>query len=125
MERHTVEKLLFIYNANSGKFNAFLDSAHKVFSPSTYVCSLCDITFGVFAENRQWKKFRTEANVEMDFLHKDEFFKTYKSKFGYKFTFPIVLAVVEGDFEVLIDWAEMNALEKAEDLINLLKERLK
>lgn len=102
-----------------------LDSMHKVFSPQTYDCKLCDITFGVVSENRTWKRFRQESDLKMRFLHKDEFSKKYKSKFGYKFTFPIVLFEGENGLEVLISTEELNQLKTAHGLIRLVKERTK
>lgn len=117
-------KLLFIYNADSGIRNAILDSIRKIFSPSTYDCNLCDITFGIVSENRVWKKFREESQQEMVFLHKDEFTKTYGSKFGHKFTFPIVLVEGENRLEVLISTEELNALKTTNSLILLIQKRL-
>ena len=117
------QEIIFIYNANSGARNAVLDSVHKVFSPKTYDCNLCDITFGVVSENRTWKRFRKESHHNMVFLHKDEFAKIYASKFGYKFQFPIVLIEGENGLEVLISTAELNQLKKPEELIQLVKER--
>ena len=123
-EMENVQKLLFIYNANSGKANAFLDSVHKVFSPQTYDCKLCELTFGTVLENRTWKKFRQETDREMVFLHKDEFAKKYKSKFGYKFSFPIVLTEGGNGLEVLIATGELNQLKTVQSLVGLVKERL-
>lgn len=123
MENNAATKLLFIYNANSGKRNALLDSAHKILSPSTYDCHLCDITFGVFSENRTWKRFREQRNMEMVFLHKDEFAEQYASKFGYKFTFPIILAETEDELQVYVGTEELNTLENAEALIDLINKR--
>ena len=119
-----MQKLIFVYNANSGRGNAFLDSMHKVLSPQTYDCKLCELTFGVVAENSTWKKFRQEATYEMLFLHKDEFAKTYKSKFGYKFTFPIVLMEGTNGLEVVITTKELNSLQTVNALIQLVKERM-
>jgi hypothetical protein len=119
MEKVNVEKLIFIYNANSGSHNAILDTAHKIFSPSTYNCSLCDITFGIFTENKVWRKFRAQSKTPMEFLHKDEFLKMYSSKFGKKYTFPIVLAETdEEEFEVLITTEKMNSLKNVESLMS-------
>lgn len=118
------QKLLFIYNANSGARNAILGSMHKVFSPQTYDCNLCDITYGVFTENRTWKRFRKESDHEMVFLHKDEFTKTYASKFGHKFDFPIVLLEGERGLEVLIPTNELNLVQSAEELISFVTERI-
>lgn len=119
-----LQKLIFIYNADSGLRNLIVDGAHKILSPSTYECKLCEITFGAFTENNVWKKFRTESDLQMEFLHKDEFKKQYASKFGHKFTFPIVLAEAENGLEVLINTEEMNQLRDAERLIDLIISRI-
>lgn len=112
-----------MYNANSSTKNAIVDSMHKVFSPATYDCNLCDITYGIFTENRRWKKFRKEGAYQMNFLHKDEFAKTYASKFGYKFEFPIVLLESDKGLEVLISKAELNTFKTPNALIDLIEER--
>ena len=80
-----IDKLIFVYNANSGKLNAWLDSAHKIVSPSTYDCQLCDLTYGVFKENVEWVRFRESELItnnvrQLEFLHINEFEKNYKSK---------------------------------------------
>ncbi len=124
MNDNTVEKLIFVYNADSGFRNMVIDSAHKIFSPSTYECSLCDMTYGVFMEHNVWKKFRERSLIEMEFLHKDEFTKGYKSKFGYKFDFPIVLVSEKGTLGVLVKTEELNSMKDATDLISLLRQRL-
>lgn len=124
MKKKTTQKLIFVYNADSGARNAILDSMHKVFSPSTYECNLCDITYGLMTENRTWKRFRQESPHTMVFMHRDEFAKKYASKFGYKFTFPIVLAEGENGLEVLIPTEELNMLKTAHALVRLVKERV-
>ncbi len=123
MKKKSSSTIIFIYNSDSGARNAILDSMHKVFKPSTYDCKLCDITYGVVSENRTWKKFRQNSQQNMVFLHKDEFTKKYASKFGYKFTFPIVLIEGQNGLEVLISAEELNTLKTAHGLIRILKER--
>ncbi|SNZ00835.1 GTPase [Flagellimonas pacifica] len=125
MIRKDFQKLLFVYNANSGIRNAILDSMHKVFSPSIYECSLCDVTFGVVSENKAWKKFRKESQYEMVFLHKDEFTKEYVSESMNKSTFPIVFLESAGGLEVFISTEELNHLKTSQELIRLVKERIK
>ena len=124
MNTRTPQKLIVVYNANSGTMNAVLDSMHKVFSPSTYNCNLCDITFGLVGEKGSWRDFRESFAVEMEFLHKDEYEKGYGSKFGYKFDYPIVLCVVEEELQVLVNTSELNQLENAEELIKIIEERV-
>ena len=124
MNTSTPQKLIFVYNANSGTINAVLDSMHKVLSPSTYSCNLCDITFGLVGEKGTWRDFRESFPVEMEFLHKDEYEKGYSSKFGFKFDYPIVLCAVEEELQVLVNTSELNQLGSAEELIKLIEERV-
>lgn len=124
MKSEHTQKLIFIYNAESGLRNAVIDSMHKVISPKTYDCNLCDLTFGVFSENTTWKKFREASPVEMEFLHKDEFKKQYASKFGHKFTYPIILAATENGLEVFSGTEEINAIASAEELMQLIDQRI-
>jgi len=127
MTKTLPQKLIFVYNADAGFRNLLIDTAHKILSPSTYACSLCGVTFGIFSENRAWKKFRLtleDKDMQLEFLHKDEFAKAYRSKFGYKFTFPIIVAANANDLEVFVKTQELNQLQNEKALIALLKERL-
>jgi len=124
MKSVQLQKLIFIYNADSGFRNAIIDGAHKIISPGTYECQLCEITFGAFKEREVWKKFRKETEIEMEFLHRDEFRKEYASKFGHKFTYPITLVVTEMGLEVFISTKELNGMTNANELILTIKERL-
>lgn len=117
------KKILFIYNANSDTGSKMLDFAHKIISPSTYDCALCSLTFGNFIENTQWKIFRESLlakGYKLQFLHKDEFQKSYKSKFGYAFTYPIILEETAHDIEVLVTTEKLNGFEKVEELVDFL-----
>ncbi len=114
------KKILFIYNANSDTGSKMLDFAHKIISPATYDCALCSLTFGSFTENKQWKAFRESLltkGYELEFLHKDEFQKSYKSKFGHAFTYPIILVETAHDLEVLVTTEKLNGLETVEELV--------
>ncbi|GAB2467001.1 hypothetical protein GCM10011375_32120 [Hymenobacter qilianensis] len=68
-----MKKLLFVYNADAGLANALLDTAHKIFSPRTYACSLCGITYSLTSMRAEWKEFLQALPVEARFLHRDEF----------------------------------------------------
>ena len=122
MEKKSTQ-LVFVYNANSGARNAILDSMHKVFSPSTYQCSLCDITFGIVSENKEWKKFREESDLQMDFLHKDEFAQQIGNQVAEKYSLPIILVKENEGLRVLVETEELNQLESAKNLIDLIQKR--
>lgn len=123
LQSKPIKKLLFIYNAQTGFKNKFVDAAHKIVSPSSYPCSLCDITFGKFSEKLGWKQFRTAFKIPMLFIYKDEFDVQYASKFKSKYSFPIVLAETNDGFEVFIKTEELDALKNEAHLINLVSQR--
>lgn len=117
-------KLVFVYNANAGLGNSILDSAHKIFSPATYNCNLCDITFGVFKENAVWKKFREETDLKLEFLHKDEFKEQFPKSEVLNNSLPVVFALISGAVEVIMSAEELNAMKTAEELIRSMKKKL-
>jgi len=123
MEKEVLKELIFVYNADSGLGNALLDGAHKILNPSTYTCSLCQLTHGALREREIWKKYRTASKTPMIFLHKDEFEKAYASKFGHAFSYPIVLGETSSGLEVVVRTEELNALPDPKTLIALLESR--
>jgi len=118
-------KLIFVYNANSGTVNGYKDVLHKILSPNTYECSLCDITFGIFSENKRWKKFRETSNIEMKFLHKDEFLKTYRSKWLPKYDFPVILSEEKEQLEIFMASEEIDGFKKVDVLIEAIQQKAK
>lgn len=120
-----MEKLIFVYNADSGKLNGLMDSLRKVVSPSTYDCKLCALTFGLKDEKKSWKEFRKNLQIETEFLHRDEFRKQYASKFGYKFEFPLVLMQNNKGLEVFMSKDEFSEIASLEELIEVIRNRLR
>jgi hypothetical protein len=113
-----MEKLIFVYNADSGKWNAYLDMAHKIFSPKTYPCSLCDLTYGIFKIRPEWDDFIQNAPVPFEFLHKDEFILAYPDL--KDMALPVVLKVKNSIVETLIDKQELDNF----NTISSLKEKI-
>ena len=110
-------KLLFVYNANSGHINAALDTAHKIFSPSTYNCHLCKLTHGLTSEKNTWTKFIAETKSELIFLHKDE----YENQYNQKFTYPVVLKSLKNGVQVLLSHHEIKEMRNVEELITRIQ----
>lgn len=110
-------KLLFIYNADSGLINTMMDIGHKVISPDTYQCNLCDLTFGIVGENKKWKQFREESSAEMIFLHKDEFEQQYNQKFDY----PIVIQE-DQELKIVISQTDLVNVSTLDQLIKTVKD---
>ncbi len=115
-------KIIFVYNANSGLINTVLDIRHKIISPETYNCNLCNITYGILKEKEEWKAFRESSNHELEFLHKDEFEKKYKQVREY----PIILTSNKNnEFHELINKDELKKMKSAEELIDKLQSSIK
>lgn len=119
-----MNKLIFVYNANSGKSSSIIDGLHKMLKPSTYECELCNLTHGIFREKREWKRFRDSVEVEMEFLYRNEFQKTYASKFGYKFEYPVVLMESDKGLEMVLSKNDFQEIENIESLIKVLNKSL-
>ena len=117
-------KLIFVYNATSSKAGSLLASAHKFFSPNTYKCDLCSLTFGVFFEKRRWKIFRKTTTLEMVFLHKDQFLKQYKSKWLPKYDFPIILSQEQDMLEIFLSNVDITQAKDVEALIDAIQSRI-
>ena len=111
-------KLIFVYNANSGKISTLFDIGHKILSSESYKCNLCSLTHGNFKERNVWKKFRKTSDFDFTFIHKDEFENQYEGEYSY----PIVLKY-NGEPSVFISTQELNKILKPEELIELINER--
>ena len=114
-------KLLFVYNANSGKLNALFDAGHKLFSPSTYKCGLCALTYNTFTENTVWKTYRKESNIDMKFYHKDEFEATFPN---VKMIYPTILKLEGNQLTTVLNSDVLNEIKGVEGLIEKLKASL-
>jgi hypothetical protein len=117
-------KLIFVYNANSGAVSAILDSAHKLLSPTTYDCKLCDLTHGVFSENKHWSTFKESSSIEMVFLHKDEFLKQYKSKWLPKYNFPVILSEEDQALHIFMSSKDFETIETVVELIAVIESKV-
>jgi hypothetical protein len=111
-------KLLFVYNANSGKLNALFDIGHKILNPESYKCNLCTLTHGSFKERSVWKNFRKSSDLDLIFIHRDEF----EDQYGGEYSYPIVLKN-NGKLSVFISTKELNKISTPEDLIDLINQR--
>ena len=112
--------VLFVYNADSGRLNTWLDIGHKLISPATYSCNLCALTHGLLTEREEWRQFRESSDTELIFLHRDEFEKQYGRQGGL--SYPVVLQLTEGgDIDVVLSTEEINQFDELSELIARMK----
>jgi hypothetical protein len=111
-------RLLFVYNADSGLFNALADIGHKLLSPATYPCRLCAITHGVFTERAQWRAFIESLGVPCAFLHRDQF----RGRFpDVAVPLPAVFRLVDGQPRACVEAAALKACSGLSDLKALIR----
>ena len=111
------DRLIFIYNADGGVAQGIMDSVHKTVSPSTYACSLCAVTHGVFRMDPKWRSWLKTLPVATEFYHKDD------SPFG-DLALPAVLVERDGQVETLLSAAELDLLGSVDTLIAAIEARL-
>ena len=116
-----MEKLIFVYNADSGLVNALKDWAHKIVSPETYACSLCALTYDNLGMRRPWREFIKELGVEVEFLHRDEL----EEKYGVNgVQLPATFILENGKPKLWIASDAMNACQSMEELQTLVTHKL-
>lgn len=114
------EKLICIYNAHSGVWNAIADSIHKFVSPETYPCKLCDITHGYFREKKERHEFLKQLTLPVEFYHKDEV-----SKLPYSLpALPCILWVSNKKIDWSISGEKWESINSINNLIQEIKKHL-
>jgi hypothetical protein len=114
-------KLILVYNADDGLFNAITDTIHKVMSPSTYECSLCRFTYGMTGMLKNWRSYLAGVKADKIFLHRSEFQKKYPN---CEEALPAIFAEKENGIQILVSTEEINACENLEELISIVDERI-
>ncbi|HEY0544799.1 MAG TPA: hypothetical protein VGC91_05310 [Pyrinomonadaceae bacterium] len=114
--------IVFVYNAGSGLFNAVTDLAHKTFSPDTYQCQLCALTYSTFGMRKEWKQFLETLKSPFEFLHADEL----KNLYGIEgVPLPAVFGKEASGLKLLIDSDAIKTCRTLDDLKRLCAQRLR
>ena len=114
--------LVFVYNANSGVFNALADLVHKTVSPSTYPCKLCDITYGVTGMRRAWASFIQKSDFQSVFTYRDLVPTQYPQiQIG---ELPAVFLLEDSGAKEVISAKEFVSLEDIPSLISFLESKM-
>ncbi len=115
-------KLIFVYNADSGLFNGLADWAHKIFSPETYACNLCALTYSNLGMRSDWRQFISQLGVSVEFLHRDEL----RARYGITgIELPAVLRHhPDAPPQVWLSAEKMNAVKTLSELKTLISDNL-
>ena len=114
-------KLIFVYNADTGIFNAMTDAIHKVLYPSTYQCKLCFITYGLTFMQSEWRDFIDDLDFEKTFLHRNEFAEQYPN---VKAELPAVYVTKGDSIEPIMTATEIGQCNDLQALIEAMEQKL-
>jgi len=115
-------KLVFVYNADSGVFNTLSDIAHKIFSPDTYECNLCNLTHGYFQAREEWMTFLNDLDADIEFLHRDEYVRLYASnKESADVDLPAIFVRDQDELKLWIDKEVINKMSSTDDLMETIR----
>ena len=70
-------QILFVYNVDLTPFALLSDFVHRIVSPETYPCRLCDLTYDRFTMKREWKGFVASLPADCGFELRDRFQRKY------------------------------------------------
>jgi hypothetical protein len=116
------KQLIFVYNADGGTFNAIMDSAHKLFAPTTYQCSLCAITHGMLTMHKEWKDYMGNLPYETRFYHRDGFRQEWP---GQNIGLPAILMLEDdGSLRVVVSSEELDKQSSIAQLTAVLGRNL-
>ncbi len=117
-----VDRILMIYNADGGLVNGAMDLLHKMVSPGTYACRLCEVTYGTFGMKRDWRATIEALPMPASFLHRDEWLA---ARPGDDTPLPAILLERAGGLSTLVSAADFGRIHTLEALQALLVARLR
>lgn len=114
-------RIVFVYNADQGFFNALSDTAHKIFSPATYQCGLCRFTYSLTGMVLPWKEFVDSLNEKPVFLHRSEFKQAYPD---LAVDLPVIFRERGNQRDVVLTAKQITECGDVDGLIRRVSERL-
>ena len=122
--KYTDGTLVFVWNADAGWQHALMDSLHKVISPQTYSCKLCQLTHGITGPKAQWTKFLEAIQNPVEFYHRDQFPGTPIAEQLPDLELPVVLICTSEKWQILLSRSEIMQFKDLEALLIELKKKI-
>ncbi len=116
-------KILFVYNSDSSIYSVISDFANKIFSPETYECNLCLLTYGNLLMKRKWKDFVTSLPYQANFFLRDKFIEKFPQRIDDKFP-AVYILYKSGILNKIVSADDINSVNGLETLINLISNKM-
>ncbi len=121
-ENYAGPELILVYNANATVFAVTADFFHKLFSPNTYQCNLCRVTYGPISMKSEWRQYLDSLPYKVEFYHKDQFIRLLPDYPAG--TFPVIFIRSGGVLSELMTTKEINSISTVEELKEKLSTKL-
>ncbi|MEJ2585539.1 MAG: hypothetical protein P8Z38_11070 [Robiginitalea sp.] len=116
--------LVFVWNADEGWRHAVMDSLHKVISPRTYPCKLCELTHGIAGPKAQWTNFLKTLDRPVECYHRDQFKNTPVAEQLPGLELPVVLIYSSKKWQILLSRHELLPINDLEGLMKELERKI-
>jgi len=117
-----MDKLIFVYNADSSFFAVANDFVRKIVAPNSQECNLCKITYGVTGKKEEWSEHLTTLPMEKVFLHKDEFRRAYPNETHTEL--PAIFVENKDVLSSFLSAQEMNKISSISEMISAINQKL-
>lgn len=121
MPEQQPDRIYLVFNADSGRWNALLDSARKALSLAS--CSLCALTHGLAGEKSEWNDIKCSLGIPILYLHRDDSPRAVREATAGRL--PCVVAETGSEVSVIVTPEDLDACHGSLDAFGrLLRERL-
>lgn len=117
MTKEESPALIIAYRAEKGIFNTISHTMHRVFSPATYECRLCQFTFSAIGMLHPWKEFLESRPGAKLFYHRKEFEEDFPNITA---ELPLILRMTADDTEPQILFDKKD-IEDCADVLELIE----
>ncbi len=110
-------KLIFVYNSTLNPASLAADFIHGIFPQQDPKCSLCNLTYSLVFQKREWKDFVETLPCTTSFMLRDMFVMKYGKE--YKGIFPAVFIqqnLSSPKIECIITAEQINAVKSLDEL---------
>ena len=119
----TIREIMFVYNEVSSPISMVMGFAHRLVSPETYECRLCDLTYNRFTMKAEWRTFLDRIGIPATFHFRNKFVASHPLRSGDPF--PMILyAGDSGEPTTLLTADEINATTTLAQLEAAVTEKL-
>ena len=115
-------KILFVFKASNAPISKAVDWFHKVISPGTYQCQLCQLTHHHFGSRALLKTWQKQIPYEVEFWYEDQWNEKHREE-----ELPLI-AILQTDqtaqIEIILTKEEIEKLTSLDELLSRVSEKI-